>query len=273
MSSPGSTWTCPEGHQLSTDFNFCPHDGNPRPVEAPESAPQVSGQTSPQSPSESPPPPAGNWPPPSWQTPSAGSGPPPASPPSQAPWSSAPSDPWEVTPPGRPGRGPIILGVVAAVLLLLGGTAGVVAWALTRGSGSTSTTASVGSTPSSSSAGQTLMGGVTLYDPPTAAAGCLQGQGGYGDIGVGTAVELQDQTGQNLASSHLGQPQASSDGRSCLYQFTISNVPPASYYQLQIGGNGHRGKLSYTSGQLAAEGWHVHVTLGHPNGTTTTSGP
>ncbi len=34
MAEIRDTWTCPAGHEVTTDFGFCPEDGRPRPSSA-----------------------------------------------------------------------------------------------------------------------------------------------------------------------------------------------------------------------------------------------
>jgi hypothetical protein len=84
-----------------------------------------------------------------------------------------------------------------------------------------------------------------------------RGRGGYGDVNSGTQVTVRDGSGALLATSSLRGGRA--DGGSCVFEFTLSDVPRADYYTFEVG---RRGELSYSREDLLVEGWHVGFTLG-----------
>src|SRR5437764_7152039 len=138
MSSPTSSWRCPGGHEVTSEY--CPEDGAGRPVEVTDA--RTRPVDPPKQPVESAP---SGWPvpgveqiapnawqksegratpplPPSWGAQPKGAGPSPPSwgvgaplpPPS---WGTEPSG-WHVPPRQPSRRGPIMAAAVAAVLIL-----------------------------------------------------------------------------------------------------------------------------------------------------------
>ena len=95
-----------------------------------------------------------------------------------------------------------------------------------------------------------LMGGKTFP--------CPDGPGGgYSDIGQGTSVSVFDPTGTLVATGNLQGGTAALGGIN--FPFTIPTVPEESLYQVEVA---NRGKISYSSSDLEANGWIVGVKLG-----------
>jgi hypothetical protein len=74
--------------------------------------------------------------------------------------------------------------------------------------------------------------------------GSCYGQGGYSDVGAGTAVNVYDQTGAIVAVGRLGAGNGSySTG--CTFSFSVPDVPGGSkFYQVEIS---HRGKMNLST--------------------------
>lgn len=104
----------------------------------------------------------------------------------------------------------------------------------------------------------TVSGTVTLTDPDTAAAGCV-GLGGYSDISAGGQVTVTNQSQTVLGSTGLGAGVADATGTSCVYPFSFSNIPKASFYGLTLT---HRGTLQYSYQDMVTNDWTVSMTLG-----------
>ena len=83
------------------------------------------------------------------------------------------------------------------------------------------------------------------------------GSGGYGDIRSGLQVTVRDGSGGLLATSAL-QP-GEVDLMSCVFEFTLIEVPRSEYYTFEVG---RRGELSYSQRDLADAGWQVNFVLG-----------
>jgi hypothetical protein len=93
------------------------------------------------------------------------------------------------------------------------------------------------------------------------------GTGGYSDIygGIrigdsvvgGSQVTLRDESGKVLATTSLETKLIFSE--SCDFEFTLSNVPDADFYQLEVS---HRGGLTFSKQELESRSWDVRVTLG-----------
>jgi hypothetical protein len=45
----------------------------------------------------------------------------------------------------------------------------------------------------------------------------------------------------------------------CEFPFTVSNVPTAKFYRVEVG---RRGQVSYSYDQMRANGWKVSLSLG-----------
>jgi len=87
-------------------------------------------------------------------------------------------------------------------------------------------------------------------------SGC-QGDGGYDDIRTGAQVTLRDGAGVVLATSQLGS--GSGSNLSCVFMFTISNVPEVPFYSVEIS---HRGGVTASLTDMRAAGWTFSLTLG-----------
>ncbi|MFG2540636.1 hypothetical protein ACGFU4_35900 [Streptomyces sp. NPDC048511] len=75
--------------------------------------------------------------------------------------------------------------------------------------------------------------------------GC-EGDGGYGDIGIGTSVTVYDAAGSVIATSALFISTYDEAAGSCTYDVSVEDVPAGEdFYQVEIS---HRGKI-----QLSAE--------------------
>lgn len=104
----------------------------------------------------------------------------------------------------------------------------------------------------------TVSGTVTLSDPNTAAAGCI-GLGGYSDISAGAQVTVTNQSQTVLGSTGLGAGVPDATSTSCVYPFSFSDIPKASFYGLTLT---HRGTLQYSYQDMVTNDWTVSLTLG-----------
>lgn len=105
----------------------------------------------------------------------------------------------------------------------------------------------------------TVTGTLTLDDDETAQNDCV-GEGGYADIEPGATVILTDESGKILGSSSLGVSSATSSGLSCVFPFTIADVPTdAAQYAVEVT---HRGKVVNSRQDLEATAWTFALTLG-----------
>lgn len=87
------------------------------------------------------------------------------------------------------------------------------------------------------------------------------GTGGYDDITAGLGVVVRDGAGVVLATSALGSgsyPDVS-DLSTCRFVFSVTNVPEASFYSIEVG---HRGDLTYSFTELEERDWTVAFELG-----------
>jgi hypothetical protein len=88
--------------------------------------------------------------------------------------------------------------------------------------------------------------------------GPCRGDGGYSDLGPGAPVVLKDENGTILASSIL----SSGTGNlvRCTFTFSLEGVPDsAKFYVITVS---HRGDISESHDQLAADDWHFSLTIG-----------
>jgi hypothetical protein len=98
-----------------------------------------------------------------------------------------------------------------------------------------------------------------------------RGTGGYSDIsgGVkiggevlgGTQVRVRDESGKVLATSSLMNDPERSYPTGCNFDFELTNVPGAEFYQIEIS---HRGGLTFSMQDLERQSWYVIVSLGNP---------
>lgn len=105
----------------------------------------------------------------------------------------------------------------------------------------------------------TISGTMTLFDASgytNTADGCA-GKVGYQDITTGATVTVSDESGKILGTSQLGK---GDDNRPyCVFTFRVDGVSSANTYQVEVS---HRGKVPYSTSDLAAKGWKVDLRLG-----------
>lgn len=101
------------------------------------------------------------------------------------------------------------------------------------------------------------------------------GSGGYSDIQQGAPVVIYDAAGKIVATGALNQGHVvsqigySGNVNSCVFDFTVSNVPANSaFYQVEVS---HRGKLTYPANVLKTE--PVTLTLCAISGCGATPAP
>jgi hypothetical protein len=105
-----------------------------------------------------------------------------------------------------------------------------------------------------------ITGSLTLYDNDLNDA-CSPGLG-YNDISAGTSVTVKNQSGAVIGTGALGAGTYASDGlSSCEFPFTVSGVPGARFYTVEVS---HRGGMTYSAADLAAKSYKVDVSLGTP---------
>ncbi|MEV7431820.1 hypothetical protein AB0N29_19565 [Nocardioides sp. NPDC092400] len=88
---------------------------------------------------------------------------------------------------------------------------------------------------------------------------------GYGDIHVGQQVVVTDGNGTTFATgaltackfSPLESPQ---QARGLLFDFTVSDVPAADFYRVQVG-TGTRGALTISADDMERNDWKVALNL------------
>jgi hypothetical protein len=140
---------------------------------------------------------------------------------------------------GRPRR---FTGVVVAAIVLVLGTVGYLALG--------------------SSEHHTLTGSLSLYDSDydgSAGSSC-SGSGGYDDIQSGTQVVVTDESGTTVATDSLSS--GTYDGTSCVFEFTVHDVPKAKYYRVRAGSD-TRGGPEYSFAEMQQQHWSVQLTLGN----------
>jgi hypothetical protein len=136
----------------------------------------------------------------------------------------------------RPGRQQAIVGGVLAVLVAAG--------FLVFGMGGN----------------HTVTGDLTLFGVDGGSAGSMcEGENGYDDITRGTEVRVKDEHGTLVATGQLES--GTYDGLSCVFPFTVGDVPRAAYYEISAGNN-DRGGVHYSSDQLKSQHWAAHLSLG-----------
>jgi hypothetical protein len=109
---------------------------------------------------------------------------------------------------------------------------------------------------------RTVTGSFELIDSSgcgiLASGGTCQGTGGYSDIGPGSSVILKDETGTVIGSTELGTGTGTSTD--CTFTFSMANVPDtAKFYVITVS---HRGDISKSHDELAANGWAFDLTMG-----------
>jgi hypothetical protein len=91
----------------------------------------------------------------------------------------------------------------------------------------------------------------------TSTGAICQGNGPYGDIAAGNGVALKDGDGKLLAITSLGV--GSGSPTSCLFGFTMKDVPEVPSYSVEVG---QRGSRSYSLADMQANGWTLLLSLG-----------
>lgn len=91
---------------------------------------------------------------------------------------------------------------------------------------------------------------------------CSNGSGssgvaGFSDIAAGTQVTVTNEKGALIATGTLTSG-AFGPHLSCRFPFTISDVPGAKFYSIEVS---HRGSETYSRSQLAAKHYDVELTL------------
>jgi hypothetical protein len=108
----------------------------------------------------------------------------------------------------------------------------------------------------------TLTGSFTLIDTDISRdQGDCIGTGGYSDIKAGLQVVVKSEKGEILAVGELGRDNYSGQYPevACEFPFTISNLPKANFYEIEVG---RRGGLKYSLDELRKAGWAVKFQLG-----------
>ena len=109
----------------------------------------------------------------------------------------------------------------------------------------------------------TLHGTLTLTTSSdiTRSGGHCSGTGGYSDLTAGGAVTVKNESGTVIATGSLDQgvSDATYPTVVCHFAFTISNVPDAKFYSIEVT---HRGALTYSQDQLNSNDWKVDATIG-----------
>lgn len=110
---------------------------------------------------------------------------------------------------------------------------------------------------------QTLHGTVHLTSSSgvTHAAGSCSGSGGYDDLTAGAPVTVKNESGSIIATGTLdeGVSDPAYPTVACDFAFTISNLPDAKFYSVEVS---HRGALTYSKDELNAKGWKIAATIG-----------
>jgi len=114
-----------------------------------------------------------------------------------------------------------------------------------------------GSQGSTLSGTMTVIESLPLQQSGSIGAGCT-GVGGYDDLSAGTAVVVKDEGGKVLATGSLDSGKISAL-ETCQWSFTVSNVPDAKFYQIEVS---HRGAVTYSKADLDKAGWKVQLRLG-----------
>lgn len=79
----------------------------------------------------------------------------------------------------------------------------------------------------------------------------------FSDIAAGAAVTVSDQSGTILGLGQL-DPGMVTASEECEFLFTIPDIPSKPFYQVQVG---HRGEMTYSASQLAANAWVIGFSL------------
>ncbi|HST48617.1 DUF2510 domain-containing protein [Jatrophihabitans sp.] len=104
-----------------------------------------------------------------------------------------------------------------------------------------------------------VKGEFLLVDTETAYANCV-GQGGYSDISAGTTVILTNQDNKILGSASLEPGTPNKESGTCLYSFTLPNIPTdQAQYAVEVS---HRGKVVNSKQDMVNQDWTVSASMG-----------
>jgi hypothetical protein len=130
---------------------------------------------------------------------------------------------------------------------------------------STNTASTMPAATATTTAAHTLQGtfqisGVTVV-VRIAGSDC-EGSDGFSDINSGTQVIVKDASGTIVGTSALGTgtevPPPDSSSHACSFSFSVSSLPDASFYSVEVG---HRGAQTFSKSQLEAMNWTVGFSL------------
>jgi hypothetical protein len=109
----------------------------------------------------------------------------------------------------------------------------------------------------------TLHGTLTLHSISdiSRSGGSCSGTGGYSDLTGGGAVTVKNESGTVIGTGSLDQGVSDTTYPTvvCHFSFTISNLPDAKFYSIEVT---HRGALTYSEDQLNSDGWKVDASIG-----------
>ena len=103
----------------------------------------------------------------------------------------------------------------------------------------------------------TLLNSDTNSPSVTSTGAVCQGAGPYGDIAAGNGVALKDADGKLLAITSLGV--GSGSPTSCVFGFTLKDVPEVPFYSIEVG---RRGQVGYTLADMKSNDWTLALRMG-----------
>ena len=103
----------------------------------------------------------------------------------------------------------------------------------------------------------TLLNSDTNSPSVTSTGAVCQGAGPYGDIAAGNGVALKDADGKLLAITSLGV--GSGSPTSCVFGFTLKDVPEVPFYSIEVG---RRGQAGYTLADMKSNDWTLALSMG-----------
>lgn len=161
---------------------------------------------------------------------------------------------------------PMALALTAAIAVIAGLAAALIAVTTSRHDGDARKTAATTRASSTATpAAVTVSGAVRMqrYDDPHSQfktanwrkLGSLncEGVGGYDDMTEGATVTVYDSTGKVIGAGALMEGLAGDD--LCVWSFTVDNVPDAPFYQVEVS---HRGKVTVARSEASS----VSLSLG-----------
>lgn len=106
----------------------------------------------------------------------------------------------------------------------------------------------------------TVEGTYTLIDSDAdfSSRSC-SGSGEFADISEGTQVKVRDASGKLLATGELARSRGA--GSMCIFRFTVTDVPDAELYALEVG---RRGEIRYPRKEMENMNWTVDLFLRNP---------